>query len=103
MSNENEDLDADDLAAALDEKPAAKSKATAKKADVEKVEAESLSESDNPKKGDLNLDVVLDIPVTIAMEIGRTKLMLKFIRAADPLQTLVQEVANTKYAKTIVQ
>jgi len=77
MSNENEDLDADDLAAALDEKPAAKSKATAKKADVEKVEAESLSESDGPKKGELNLDVVLDIPVTIAMEIGRTKLSIR--------------------------
>jgi flagellar motor switch protein FliN/FliY len=79
MSSENEDLEADDFAAALDEKPAQKSKSKTKQVDVEKVEAESLSESDNPKKGDLNLDVVLDIPVTIAMEIGRTKLSIRHL------------------------
>ncbi|MBC8211999.1 MAG: flagellar motor switch protein FliN [Gammaproteobacteria bacterium] len=77
MSKQKEEQDADDLAAALDEKPAPKSKSKANNEDIEKVEAESLSENASFKKGDLNLDVVLDIPVTIAMEIGRTKLSIR--------------------------
>ncbi len=45
--------------------------------EVEKVEAASLQESQSYVQGDVNLDVVLDIPVTIAMEIGRTKISIR--------------------------
>ena len=59
---------ADDWAAAMEEQAVAEN-------DVAKVEAQSLSES--PVEGDVKLDVVLDIPVTIAMEIGRTKISIR--------------------------
>jgi len=45
--------------------------------EVEKVEAATLQESQGYIQGDVNLDVVLDIPVTIAMEIGRTKISIR--------------------------
>ena len=36
-----------------------------------------LDEGDSIADGDVNLDVILDIPVTIAMEIGRTKINIR--------------------------
>jgi flagellar motor switch protein FliN/FliY len=77
MSNEDH---LDDLAADMDLSPAAGSKAKNRQSftdDIERVETEELSESRGAKKGELNLDVVLDIPVTIAMEIGRTRLSIR--------------------------
>ncbi len=43
---------------------------------VEAVDARPLDES-SPSQGDVKLDVVLDIPVTISMEIGRTKISIR--------------------------
>ena len=65
----------DDWAAAMEEQAGAEAKATGD--DVEKFKASTLSEQQNFGQGDVNLDVVLDIPVTIAMEIGRTKLSIR--------------------------
>ena len=45
--------------------------------DVERVEAQSFDASVSTEQGDVNLDVILDIPVTIAMEIGRTHISIR--------------------------
>jgi len=45
--------------------------------EFKQVEARPLSESANPASGDVKLDVILDIPVTVAMEIGRTRLSIR--------------------------
>lgn len=79
MSEEKEDpVDqqamADEWAAAMEEQSEAESSAEEQ---VEKVETPTLDQSTSYEKGDVNLDVVLDIPVTIAMEIGRTKLSIR--------------------------
>ena len=65
----------DPWAAAMEEQAEADGKATG--GSVEKFETSALSESSNFIPGDVNLDVVLDIPVTIAMEIGRTKISIR--------------------------
>lgn len=66
---------ADDWAAAMEEQT--ESESGAAQEEVEKVEAAPLNKSKNFQEGDVNLDVVLDIPVTIAMEIGRTKMSIR--------------------------
>lgn len=45
--------------------------------DFQQVAAKQLNESVNSNSGDVKLDVILDIPVTIAMEIGRTQLSIR--------------------------
>ena len=45
--------------------------------DFKQVEARKLSESAGPDAGEVKLDVILDIPVTVAMEIGRTQLSIR--------------------------
>jgi len=47
---------------------------------AERAEIESLSDDGNKNNGagvDINIDVILDIPVTIAMEIGRTRISIR--------------------------
>jgi len=80
---------ADEWAAALDEQGPADSAAEEdpwaaaleEQADSEAVQADpapvaQLSDDAGPKS-DIDLDMVLDIPVTIAMEIGRTKINIR--------------------------
>jgi flagellar motor switch protein FliN/FliY len=43
----------------------------------QQVTARQLNDSSTPNSGDVKLDVILDIPVTIAMEIGRTQLSIR--------------------------
>jgi flagellar motor switch protein FliN/FliY len=69
-----QDAMADEWAAAMEEQ--ADSEAATVDG-VEKVEAQSLKSSSEPERGDLRLDVILDIPVTIAMEIGRTRISIR--------------------------
>ena len=45
--------------------------------EFQQVEAKPLNESLNGDSGDVKLDVILDIPVTVAMEIGRTQLSIR--------------------------
>ncbi|WP_455234559.1 flagellar motor switch protein FliN [Thiogranum longum] len=75
---ENQEADAgDDWAAAMAEQ--ADSEAVAKEdAEVPAAEFDSLEDtSGGPAGEEANLDVILDIPVTISMEIGRTKLSIR--------------------------
>lgn len=46
-------------------------------ADIQQVGARPLVDSSSGQAGDVKLDVILDIPITIAMEIGRTKLSIR--------------------------
>jgi len=45
--------------------------------DFRQVEAKQLNDTANPDAGDVKLDVILDIPVTGGMEIGRTQLSIR--------------------------
>ncbi len=45
--------------------------------DFQQLEAKQLNDSSVPGSDDVKLDVILDIPVTIAMEIGRAQLSIR--------------------------
>ena len=45
--------------------------------EFQQVEAKQLNQSASTGSGDVKLDVILDIPVTIAMEIGRAQLSIR--------------------------
>ena len=82
MSNETEqavdqDAMAEEWAAAMEEQGAAEGEGANKDEGFQQVEAKQLNESANTGDGDVKLDVILDIPVTIAMEIGRTQLSIR--------------------------
>lgn len=82
MTDETEDpVDqqamADEWAAAMEEQSASDEAGMAADDEIEKVSAAELAESENSQQGDVNLDVVLDIPVTISMEIGRTNISIR--------------------------
>ncbi len=84
MSEENETEEAmdDDWAAAFAEQAVAESGSPepeeAPQADYQRAELTPL-EDESPGIGanEANLDVILDIPVTISMEIGRTKINIR--------------------------
>ncbi len=80
MSEEAENVDqdamADAWAAAMEEQgddPAGDADVD----DFKQVEAKPLDNTPESGTGDVKLDVILDIPVTIAMEIGRTRLSIR--------------------------
>jgi len=85
MSNDTEQaLDQDALAEEWDDAVAAqgadKDGAAAEGADggeFQQVAAKHLQDTASANSGDIKLDVILDIPVTIAMEIGRTQLSIR--------------------------
>ena len=75
------DEQGDDWAAAMAEQGAAESAATeeggAEKAGYEKAEFDDLASQPVAQgAGEANLDVILDIPVTLSMEIGRTEITI---------------------------
>ena len=79
----SEDIDSqdsamDDWGAALAEQAEAEKGASAG-ANVQMAEFEDLATDNLPmnRDEDRNLDMILDIPVTIAMEIGRTKISIR--------------------------
>jgi flagellar motor switch protein FliN/FliY len=74
MSTENDD-GLDMWNEALDEQAAAKEA----KDSVEKVELEELEEDNPPLTGEekRKLDTILDIPVTISMEVGRSNISIR--------------------------
>jgi len=71
MSDDNEDLGMWDEA--MDEQAAAEA------AEAEKVELEELTEDEAPISADekRKLDTILDIPVTISMEVGRSHISIR--------------------------
>lgn len=79
MSNETEQvLDQDEMA---EDRDAAKDGQSAAEVsgddDFRQVAAKQLNDTANPEAGDVKLDVILDIPVTVGMEIGRTQLSIR--------------------------
>lgn len=70
----DQDAMADEWAAAMAEQTDSE---TVGDMEVEKVEAQALNGNASSSNGDVNLDVILDIPVTIAMEIGRTRISIR--------------------------
>ncbi len=40
-------------------------------------EFDNLQDDGQPPKGDVNLDVILDVPVTLSMEVGRTRIPIR--------------------------
>ncbi len=71
MSDENEDLSMWDEA--MDEQ------ADAESTEAEAVELDELQEEDSPITGEeqRKLDAILDIPVTISMEVGRSHISIR--------------------------
>lgn len=88
MSNETEqvveqDKMTEDWPAAKDEQVGAEDTADVGGDDVSagdefrQVTAKQLNDTTNPESGEVKLDVILDIPVTVGMEIGRTQLSIR--------------------------
>lgn len=50
---------------------------TSERVDVQRAAMEALEESASPVGASQNLDVVLDIPVQVSMELGRTRLSIR--------------------------
>lgn len=78
-SNDGEESVSDDWAAALEEQsnvvdnePEEKDLSPAQFQNLDRNEQDDLATTE-----DVNLDVILDVPVTISMEIGRTKLNIR--------------------------
>lgn len=78
MSDDKDDS-MDDWAAAMEEAGTPMDdSATDSAAEAENVPLEKIESSSNSSVGDdVNLDVILDIPVTISMEIGSTKINIR--------------------------
>lgn len=66
----------DDWAAAMAEQAESETQAEAPKADAKTAPMTKLDDSGKPRT-DVNMDMVLDIPVTISMEIGRTRISIR--------------------------
>ena len=44
---------------------------------VQAAEFEQMQDEGQPASGDVNLDVILDVPVTLSMEVGRTRVPIR--------------------------
>lgn len=77
INEQNTDDATDDWAAAMEEAGTPIEESTADSAlNAQNVSLDKLESSSSSDK-DLNLDVILDIPVTISMEIGNTKINIR--------------------------
>ena len=83
MSNETEqavaqDNMAEDLADATNGQGSTNGTAdTGGGEEFQQLAAKQLNDTANPESGEVKLDVILDIPVTVGMEIGRTQLSIR--------------------------
>ena len=78
MSDNNESDVMDDWAAAMEEAAGAGDPAAAAQTEVQHAGFESLEESAGSRsKEDINLDVILDVPVTMSLEIGRSQISIR--------------------------
>jgi len=77
-TTDNDTPEEDPWAAALDEQADGEAVAADPASDVQQAPLQTLEDdSVQPADEDVNLDVILDIPVTIAMEIGRTTISIR--------------------------
>lgn len=74
INSENQDAMADEWAAALSEQQSTPSE---KRSDYQTAPLSELQDTSGGHLNDQNLDVILDIPVVISMEIGRTKIAIR--------------------------
>ena len=76
---DNQDSAMDDWGAALAEQAESEKGGKASGATVQVAELDDLQSDNMPmaRDEDRNMDMILDIPVTIAMEIGRTKISIR--------------------------
>lgn len=74
--SDNDDV-MDDWAAAMEEAGAAGDQAAAANASAQQVNFDEVTSSASSASGDVNMDVILDIPVTISMEVGRSKMNIR--------------------------
>ncbi|MFP5507337.1 MAG: flagellar motor switch protein FliN [Gammaproteobacteria bacterium] len=76
---DNQDSAMDDWGAALAEQAESEKGGKTAGADVQVAELDDLQSDNMPmaRDEDRNMDMILDIPVTIAMEIGRTKISIR--------------------------
>jgi flagellar motor switch protein FliN/FliY len=51
--------------------------------DVSKVQFDSVNADPAATGGEVNLDVILDVPVTLAMEVGRTRISIRNLMALN--------------------
>ena len=79
MSDESETSDGgDDWGAALSEQADAEAEAVTKNVDAQPAALENLQdESSGPSMEDVNMDIILDIPVTISLEVGHTNINIR--------------------------
>ncbi len=68
---------ADEWAAALEAQEESDSEAAPAAASAQFQELEADASSSNESEGDVQLDAILDVPVTISMEIGRTQIAIR--------------------------
>lgn len=74
---ENQDAMADEWAAALAESGQGGEQAASEESVQRAAMQELHDDAVEPGSEDVNMDVILDIPVTISMEIGRTKINIR--------------------------
>ncbi len=78
MADDNTDGGADDWGAAMAEQANAEGAAAEEQKNYQPAVLENLQdESSGQSMEDVNLDVILDIPVTISLEIGRTGINIR--------------------------
>jgi flagellar motor switch protein FliN/FliY len=79
MSDENEEMGGDDQDAMADEWAAALAEQTTDAADEMDVSAVAFDElaDESPASKDPKLDVIMDIPVTLSMEVGNTDISIR--------------------------
>lgn len=82
MSDEENEIGTDDAgsdwAAALEEQSDSENTGLAASNNYESAEFQNLEDESSGKNGiDVNLDVILDVPVSISMEIGRTQINIR--------------------------
>ena len=77
VQSNDENVDGqDDWAAAMAEQTESDTEANTTKSDAKTAPMTKLDDSGKPRS-ELDLDMVLDIPVTISMEIGRTRISIR--------------------------
>ena len=80
MSNDQRSADealADEWAATLDEQGSGEATAAVAEAGAETAEFQELQPDGGIGSGDVKIDAILDVPITVAMEIGRARINIR--------------------------
>lgn len=61
----------------MDETRAGAERKAASESDAERAQFQQLDDDSAPADSDVNLDVILDVPVALSMEVGRTQISIR--------------------------